>query len=226
MDESGFRQLWRVAESNKNNDPPPNRRAPIGQFGIGKLAAYVLAWKLMHLSRVGGRFLLTIMNFREVTGRQNEAADPVRVSLREIDESTAKNHLTEIKRRDPRAWALMFDEKKAASTWTAAALSDFKDLYNKLSSGTLRWVLSTGLPLHSNFSISLNGERITSSKEKLVEIKEIEFQENLSGIGEIRGTARIHEKQLTIGKSEQFEIRTIRTKQWFFHSCPRPRYKS
>ena len=205
MDASGFRQLWRVAESNKDNDdPPPKRRAPIGQFGIGKLAAYVLAWKLTHLSRVGDRFLLTIMNFREVTGRQSEAANPVQISLREIDESTAKIYLTEIRRRDPHAWALMFDEKNASPTWTAAALSDFKDLYDKLSSGKLQWVLSTGLPLHSNFKISLNGERITSSKEKLVEIKEIKFQENLPGIGKIRGIARIHEKQLTIGKSEQF----------------------
>jgi len=204
MNASGFHQLWRVADSNKNKIvPSPNRRAPIGQFGIGKLAAYVLAWKLMHLSRVGDKFLLTVMNFHDVTKRQHEVVDDVKISLREIDESIARNHLAEIELRDPHAWELMFDEKKPSPTWTAAALSDFKDLYNKLSSGTLRWVLSTGLPLHSDFMISINGNRVTSSKENLAEIKKIDFCQNLSGIGEVRGTARIHEKQLTTGKSDQ-----------------------
>lgn len=205
MDVSGFHQLWRVADSNKNKIvPSPNRRAPIGQFGIGKLAAYVLAWKLMHLSRVEDKFLLTVMNFRDITKRQHEVAGDVKVSLREIDESTARNHLAEIELRDPHAWALMFDEKKTSPTWTAAALSDFKDLYDKLSIGRLQWVLSTGLPLHGDFVTFINGDRVTSSKENLVEIKKIDFREDLSGIGEVKGTARIHEKQLTTGKSKQF----------------------
>lgn len=202
MDTSGFHQLWRVAESSKN-DTSPIGRAPIGQFGIGKLAAYVLAWKLTHLSRKSDTILLTTMDFRTVTGSQNGDVSPVQVSLREIKESMAKKYLAEIEHRDPAAWALMFDEKKRAPTWTAAALSDFKDLYHKLSAGRLQWVLSTGLPLLSDFQISLNGKRIVSSKENLLEIKRFDFCEQLPGIGRISGTARIYEKQLTTGKSEQ-----------------------
>lgn len=203
MDVEGFRQLWRVAESNKTG-PEPNGRAPIGQFGIGKLAAYVLAWKLTHLSCVSGKLRLTAMDFHDVTGRQNDVdAAPVRISLREVDEKTAKTYLAEIEQRAPEAWALMFDEKTRASTWTAAALSDFKDLYNQLSTGRLRWVLSTGLPLYSDFKISLNGVPVMSSKENLEEIKKIDIHKTLDGIGEIKGTARIHEKPLTTGKSEQ-----------------------
>ena len=211
MDAAGFRQLWRVADSNKN-DPSPSQRPPIGQFGIGKLAAYVLAWKLTHLSCVDGKLLLTTMNFHDVTGRQNDDVDPdvdsVRVSqpevsLRELDEQTARAHLEEIGHRDPGAWTFMFDERKRTSSWTAAALTDFKDLYKQLSAGRLGWVLSTGLPLHTDFGISLNGRRVTSSKEKLKEIKKIDLHANLPEIGKMAGTARIHEKQLTTGKSEQ-----------------------
>ena len=221
MDVDGFHQLWRVAESNKADQQPTNGRAPIGQFGIGKLAAYVLAWKLTHLSRVNGNFLLTMMNFREVTSSQNEYTEPVRISLREVDESTAKTHLAEIEHRDPPAWKFMFEEEDRTRTWTAAALSDFKDLYNKLSTGRLGWVLSTGLPLHTDFSISLNGKRVESSKENLQEIKAISLgsqddaaaikmslvkdldgKVKLPGIGDISGIARIYEKQLTTGKSE------------------------
>ena len=204
MDVEGFHQLWRVADSNKTQvQTLANGRAPIGQFGIGKLAAYVLAWKLTHVSYTNGRLLLTAMNFRDVTGRQHPNSDPVEVSLREVDESTAKEYLREIKERDSEAWALMFDKKRRASAWTAAALTDLKDLYNRLGAGRLRWVLSTGLPLHTNFAISLNGKHIKSSKENLKEIKKIDIQETLPGLGEIVGTARIHERPLTTGKSEQ-----------------------
>ena len=219
MDQDGFHQLWRVAESNKVKQQPPTARPPIGQFGIGKLASYVLAWRLMHLSYVDGRLLLTMMNFRKVTGRQTENIDPVRVSLREVDEVTAKTHLAEIEHRDPDAWKLMFGETVRAPTWTAAALTDFKDLYNQLSTGRLRWVLSTGLPLHTDFCISLNGTKVSSSKTRLQEIKRIKLgsqddpiaiemgfkspngKVELPGLGEISGTASIYEKQLTKGKS-------------------------
>ena len=82
-------------------------------------------------------------------------------------------------------------------------MSDFRDLYNKLSTGTLKWVLSTGLPLHTDFGIWLNGQRIASSKENIPEIKSISIDKDLPSIGKVEGAARIHEKQLTTGKSEQ-----------------------
>lgn len=202
MDVPGFQQLWRIADSTKTG-PSSRGRSPIGQFGIGKLAAYVLAWKLTHLSCVGGRILLATMDFRKVTRGQNETTRPVQISLREIDESTARKHAAEIKRRNPDAWALMFDEKRRASSWTAAALSDFKELYTQLSMGRLRWVMSTGLPLHTNFRIFLNGQRVTSSKEKLKTIRQIDISRTIAKIGEISGCARIYEKRLTTGKSDQ-----------------------
>ena len=220
MDVDGFHQLWRVAESNKNG-PSPKGRAPIGQFGIGKLASYVLAWKLTHVSRVDGKLLLTSMNFHDVEGRrQSDTSDPVEIALREVEETEAKALLAEIKGRDPAAWKLMFDQERRSPAWTAAALSDFKDLYRKLSAGTLHWVLSTGLPLHSDFGIRLNGERVQSSKENLPPIKTIVLGGegdsgagkldgvkrsgdgvSLPGIGALRGQARICKKPLSTGKA-------------------------
>ena len=221
MDANGFRQLWLVAESNKNGLPPPDGRSPIGQFGIGKLAAYVLAWQLTHVSRVDGKLLLTSMNFHDVEGRsQRDNGDPVRIPLREVDEREARSLLAEIEHRDPAAWKLMFDQGQRHSTWTAAALSDFRELYRKLSAPRLRWVLSTGLPLHADFSIRINGERVQSSKENLPEIKTVVLGGDgdagpgkldgvkrsgggvdLPGIGVLRGRARICEKPLSTGKA-------------------------
>ena len=203
MDVDGFRQLWRVADSTKNVPPAPGKRAPIGQFGIGKLASYALAWKLTHISRVDDRLLLTVMDFHECTGRrQHDNASPVEITLREVDEATAKSHLQEIAQRDPSAWEMMFG-KSRSSSWTAAGLSDFKELYSKLAAGTLRWVLSTGLPLLSNFEVYLNGNRVAPSKETGKLIKQFPVSGSLPVIGTVSGTASIYEQQLTTGKSGQ-----------------------
>lgn len=88
MDAAGFKQLWLVAESSKANEDAPVGRKPIGQFGIGKLAAYVLAWRLTHLSKKDGTFFFTSMDFRRVAGRRQNDPDapPVTVPLREITE--------------------------------------------------------------------------------------------------------------------------------------------
>ena len=203
MDVDGFRQLWRVADSTKNVPPAPGKRAPIGQFGIGKLASYVLAWELTHISRVDDRLLLTVMDFHECTGRrQHDNASPVEITLRVVDEATAKSHLQEIARRDPSAWNMMFG-KNRSSSWTAAGLSDFKELYSKLLAGRLRWVLSTGLPLLSNFEVYLNGNRVAPSKETGKLIKQFPVSGSLPVIGAVSGTASIYEQQLTTGKSGQ-----------------------
>ena len=67
--------------------------------------------------------------------------------------------------------------------------------------GTLRWVLSTGLPTPFRFSNLSRRERVVSSKERLELIKTIEIDVDLPGIGAIKGDARIYEKPLTGGKS-------------------------
>lgn len=223
MDDGGFLQLWRVADSAKAGVAALGNRAPIGQFGIGKLAAYVLAWRLTHISCVDGAIRSTTMNFRELTElHQYESKDPFNLTLYELTPDEAKTALADIETRDPAAWNMMFGEN-AAPTWTAAALSDFRELYNKLSAGRLRWVLSTGLPLRSDFRIYVDGTHLKSSKLNLAEIKRIKIgvedtvaaglglDANSDGVaipgldGRISGDAVIYQKRLTEGKSNQYE---------------------
>ena len=203
MNTDGFHQLWRIAESNKKSTSPRGRK-PIGQFGIGKLAAYVLAQKLTHISKSQNNLCLTTMDFGSITGRYNDdQRSEQKLSLREVDEPTAKRHLADIRQRDPDAWNLMFGRKSGASTWTAAALSNFKELYRRLSSGSLRWVLRTGLPLHTNFQLFLDGDPITSSKESIPEIARVDIDESISPVGQVKGCAVIYKNQLTTGKSQK-----------------------
>ena len=203
MDVEGFRRLWRIAESNKANMTAQNGRSMIGQFGIGKLASYVLAWNLTHVSRANDKFLLTSMNFHKVTGQRLTDAEPISISLREVTEDTAREHLAGVEDRDKVAWEFMFGKDSPSVSWTAAVLSDFKDLYRRLQTGTLRWVLSTGLPLHTDFQMWLNGVKLTSSKETMKPLKTVQIDKNVPGIGPIKGTASIYEKTLTGGKSDQ-----------------------
>lgn len=228
MDEDGLEILWQVAQSPKEvEDAPTYRsRAPVGQFGIGKLASYVLAWRLTHISKVkGNAFRYVSMNFRDVKGRQWEPQQPLSLDLRKVNEDEAKILLAEIKERDPAAWDMMFG-KNPAESWTAAALSDFRDLANKLKAGVLGWVLSTGLPLVSDFKIYLNGDVLKPSKvswtpiatlkigapndEAAVKLKEygVEIKPDgdgiqMPGIGLVTGEANIYREQLTTGKSTQ-----------------------
>ena len=224
MSSAEFFQLWRVAYSAKAEVvPSEGERAPIGQFGIGKLAAYVLAWQLIHISRSGDDIHLTSMNFRELEGRhQEDSSGPFNLELRKIDESTAKRLLADVETRDPQAWEFMFG-KKPARSWTAAGLSDFKALYDRLRGGRLAWVLRTGLPLHTDFSIWLNGTQLEPSKSDRPTITSIVIGGEgdsvaaklglvatvdgvvIPGIaGVISGSATLFEERLTAGKSEQY----------------------
>lgn len=224
MDEDGFRRLWLVAESTKVADQEVRGRKPIGQFGIGKLAAYVLARRLTHISKKDGKYFFTSMDFRQVEGkRQNDKdAPPVTIALHEIDEDTAKSLMVEVDGRNDDAWAMLFGPD-ASESWTAAAMTDFKGLFGKFRPGTLRWVLRTGLPAVTDFSIYLNKEALKSSKEDAEPLLELPIGTDgdeqatkiglrvdkdgvhIPGIsGGITGSARLYEKPISKGKSLQY----------------------
>lgn len=177
MDVAGFRDLWRVADSKKSRFMSGMAKRPqIGQFGIGKLAAYVLAWKLTHISRVGSRFLLTEIDFRRIAELKRDSNPvPVNVPLMEVSKSTAMNLLSAIEFRDPIAWKSLFGNDARTSSWTATGLSDFKDIYERLKLGRLKWALSTGFPLQREFKVWIDGTLVQTSETKSPRIREIQL---------------------------------------------------
>jgi len=67
MDETGLAIHWLIGFSNKRMlKEPPRGRRQIGKFGIGKLATFVLAEKLTHVSKKDGRFFATTMDFTKI----------------------------------------------------------------------------------------------------------------------------------------------------------------
>lgn len=227
MDPTGFATLWKIAESPKAKTVGKvNGRLPIGQFGIGKLAAYVLAWRLTHISKTRSSIHYTSMDFRRVqTHRLNSPNQPLELRLHKITVADAQKLLVEIKNRDRTAWSMLFGSS-AKERWTVAALSEFKGLYDKLAPGTLKWVLRTGLPLTTDFTLFLDGEKLSSPRESKIPLysapvggthdakgKELEKDHpgeiavkqtgiEIAGVkGVIKGAARLYEQPLDRAKS-------------------------
>jgi Histidine kinase-, DNA gyrase B-, and HSP90-like ATPase len=221
LDDQGFHNLWTVAKSVKADIVSNSgERAPVGQFGIGKLAAYVLAWRLTHVSKKDGEFRCTSMDFREVTKHPIDAKSPLSLELKTLTEPQAKTLLGELETRDPTAWGVLFGNA-AAKTWTVAALSEFRDLASKIREGMLTWVLRSGLPIASDFSIYVNGQELESAQSTKASLASVEvggpddqhaesfgFRRAKGGIihpklGQIVGRAQLFEQPLTDSKSAQ-----------------------
>lgn len=231
MDSLGFEILWHIADPHKSVDSSTSieGRVAIGQFGIGKLAAYVLAERLTHISKRDDQYLLTSMDFTRVSDRhQWQEQEDITVELRQVSEDEAMSLLGEIADRDENqtCWTQLFGSN-AQSSWTAAALSEFKPLMDDFQVGTLGWVLRTGLPILSNFRIVLNGtilespkvdlvplgkfsfggedDEVTKLNKKDIPIKAIADGVMIDGIaGVIRGSASVYESALEGGKSDRY----------------------
>lgn len=169
MDDAGLREHWLIGKSQKRALAElPKGRQQIGKFGIGKLATYVLANRLTHISKKGGKYYATSMDFRMVDERGDEEVEPkapIKISLRELTEAEAKESL--------KSWTTTPSFKKskirlfgasASKAWTFAILSDLKEKVHEIERGRVEWVLRTALPLRDDFAIYLDGNRLEPSK--------------------------------------------------------------
>jgi hypothetical protein len=176
MNPRGLKILWIVGDSLKarNRNTKGGRRS-IGKFGIGKLASYVLGNRLTHISKAGGKYYSTTMDFRRIpqtanvdrVEKQPTKQAPVTLELRELTAAEAKAVLSPWLTDNAGRADLKLFGSGAASTWTAAIISDLKPMATDLSTTMLRWVLSTAMPLRDDFGLYLNGARVAPSKESV-----------------------------------------------------------
>ena len=192
MDETGLRQLWHIAFSPKRNTPEKSGRKIIGQFGIGKLATYVLASKLTYICKAAdGKIRRVTMDYDIVDQKKEDAEDGrdklisnLKLDVYEATDAEVEaalqavcdgpTTLSLIKSGIPRpAGALGDDEfgtpasafaKSASNTWTLVILSGLKPTGRELKVGVLRRMLQAALPFRSAMAICINGELLSSSK--------------------------------------------------------------
>jgi hypothetical protein len=170
MDPAGFRQHWIIGDSNKRESTfvSPRGRKQIGKFGIGKLATYVLANRLTHISKKDGRYYAVTMDFRDVPkarGKESMVTETLPLDLRELNEAQAKAVLEPWVAADGEGYkALRLFGTKAASSWTTAIMSHLKDMAVELQRGRLRWILESAMPLRDDFHLYLDGSEIVRAK--------------------------------------------------------------
>lgn len=170
MGAKGLKQHWLIGVSNKRKLATlPRGRQQIGQFGIGKLATYVLASRLSHVSKVGGKYYATSMDFRSIDKRVEKEVEPkaaIQIPLRELTEAEAAEAVKPwAKTAAFKASGMALLGKLAPGSWTVAIMSSLKDKVHEITPGLLEWILRTALPLRDDFGIWLNGEKLISSKQ-------------------------------------------------------------
>ncbi len=226
MDSDGLKLLWKIGETNKKSEDYKNKRKPIGQFGIGKLATYVLANKLTHICKCNDKYRAVTMNYKDVTEEGGISTEKILLDERELTEKEVKKIIGPIinfngtKMVNFNLWGT-----KAVDNWTIAIMSDIRDKGKSIRKGMLKWILRTALPINPKFNLYFNGERLESSKFTDNVIKEWvlgkeddivrregygyrkekeKYYVDLPTLKNIRGKITLHEKSLVRGKSEKW----------------------
>lgn len=173
MGADGLKIHWVVGDSQKAKQRTTAKgRRSIGKFGIGKLAAYVLGYRLTHLTKHEGNYFSTTMDFKtipktadveKVDDRSGETPG-VQLDLRQLSEDEARVALARWVDGDKDRSGIELFGAAAEKSWTVAVISELKPMASDLQLGRLRWVLSTALPLRDDFSLYLNEKPVPSSK--------------------------------------------------------------
>ena len=182
MDIAGLQELWLVAATHKR-DPERERaaarkgRLPVGKFGVGKLASYVLGRRITHISRRGNEILAITVDYTEIVPKSHESVEDqaqqrtIQLPVRSLTEEQTSQILGgKPQLQLPNGQSLTLVGPGSSKRWTLVIVDHLKEAAQGMSIGRLRWIISTALPLVPDFSVYLNGERVNPSKLDLREI--------------------------------------------------------
>lgn len=162
MDRAGLKEFWKIGESQKRKLENQGR-LPIGKFGIGKLATYILTQKLTLICKANdGRYYAVMMNYSTINKDSN---DTIKLDEKELTLDEVKALLSPlIKKEAVDLLSFKLWGTECEDTWTFTILSELKPKAIDIKDGRLKWILSTALPLNPNFSLTFNGIEVQSSK--------------------------------------------------------------
>ncbi len=119
MDADGFRQLWKIAQSNKRG--PKSDAGP--RPPSGKLATYVLGQHLTNISKCSGTICAVTMNFEDIEPDQTPTQGEPTLSLRTLTENKAQTALSSLLAGSgPGQGAIKLFAEDAEKSWTVATL--------------------------------------------------------------------------------------------------------
>jgi hypothetical protein len=168
MGQADLHDLWKIGESKKRTDnPPAGRKNPVGKFGIGKLATYVLARSLTYLVYHGGIYRAISMDFSLLDNAPTGLLSTVkfRLDMVELNRESALSTLEKaFESLGSNNAFLELIQNEEPEHWTVAILANLKPTASEIELGRLRWILRTALPLHPDFKLYYNNEELESTK--------------------------------------------------------------
>ena len=171
MDAERLKQHWIIGRSSRRRKGASGDRKPIGRFGIGKLATYVLARKLTHVCKFGGTYYAATMDYNALDAGKEPGVEGVfteekiEIPLRTLSEEEAKKLLSVwLKGSKPGYKKVRLFGRQSTKSWTVAIMSNLTEMGTKIQRGRLRWILRTAMPLRDDFQLYLDGDRIEPSK--------------------------------------------------------------
>lgn len=233
MNLEGLQELWRIGDSPKRTGGPGGAervvagRDPIGKFGIGKLATYVLAEELTYVCRREDGYLAVTMDYGRVSGETDlSTTQPMELEVVELSTEQAQNA---VRRALGASASSAIDDffKHEPEHWTAAIMTRLKERgAGQIQQGRLNWILRTALPVNPDFTLVFNGSELEPSKaagdrpwewvvgkndnrdgwkyREMCTTYKGEPAVELQHAGPIRGRAELYTNSLQRGKSEQW----------------------
>ncbi len=183
MDLPGLQELWLVAASHKRDSgreaaAAKRGRLPVGKFGVGKLASYVLGRRITHITKKDSEILAITVDFSRIVPKAGDSLESqagqktIYLPVRRLTETQLEDALG--RRRDvelPDGASVTLVGPGSRKHWTLVIVDGLKEAAQSMSVGRLRWIISTALPLVPDFSVYLNGEKVNPSKLDLPEIR-------------------------------------------------------
>jgi hypothetical protein len=168
MTPAGLKDLWHIGRSNKRDEEIAKRlhRKQIGKFGIGKLATYSIAHMVTYVSKTAEGIHAVTMDFREFAS-DPEGGQPIDLTIRRLDDaSLGADEITSALA----TLNLAPEDLVSAPQWTLAILEHLKPKLGRIQARSLKWVLSTAMPLQVDFHLFLDNVEILSHKSDFEEI--------------------------------------------------------
>ncbi|MBL8089820.1 MAG: ATP-binding protein [Anaerolineales bacterium] len=163
MDIDGLKALWKIGESAKADEQKidKNKRLPIGKFGIGKLATWVLSRELTHICKQKNKYLAVTMFYSNLDNNKTAENSKLNLDVRNLSKDEAKEALKTLATMN---FDLNILFNNNVDSWTVSILSNLKPMVKDLKPGRLEWVLSTAMPLTPDFKSYLNNKEIKPIK--------------------------------------------------------------
>ncbi len=157
MDFNGLRDLWKVAGSTKDKlgeDRVDNNREQIGKFGVGKLAAFSLGKRLIHVATKGGQTRIVSVGQAEI--KDFKGGKKPTFEVYKLPAEKAQPIVASSLKGLPNPWEHQW------KSWTLAIIGEIEeDSYGQaLKLGMLKRMIRNAMPISSRFEVHLDGHLV------------------------------------------------------------------